>query len=130
MLSSTTLTGDVTDIFFRTRAAADSNIILSQLSLDGEIIGNLSSSGIDSGSDVDYLQISEIFTPFQIAGKVSMNWTGNQPPTRSSLAYQLKATNTPPSQRTPESGTVSAMFISGFVGLAWLWGRKEDKQKA
>ncbi|MDJ0736534.1 MAG: PEP-CTERM sorting domain-containing protein [Nostocaceae cyanobacterium] len=122
LLSSTSLTGDATDIFLRTRATTDSSMTLTQLVLEGQEIGSLSSSVTGSGSDVDYLQISEISTPFQLAGKVSMSWTGEQP-LRSNLAYQLKVGNSPPTQKTPEPGTAGAMFVSSIVGLGWLWGR-------
>ncbi|MEM7556684.1 MAG: choice-of-anchor W domain-containing protein [Cyanobacteria bacterium P01_A01_bin.84] len=123
LLSSEKFSGSVTDIFFRTRAAAESQISLSHLTFNGNQIGSLSSKGNDS-SDVDYLQISNISSPFTITGKASMAWTSNQPPRNSHLAYQIKV-GTSPTTSVPEPGITSALLVAGITGLGL--GRKKKQ---
>lgn len=113
LLSSTAFSGPVTDIFLRTRAAADSTIALSNLVFDGVGISGLSSTGIGN-SDVDYLQIAGISTPFTLSGKSLMSWTATQP-LRSNLAYQIKVGTTPTS--IPEPATVTALLLAGSLIL-------------
>ncbi|MGA9381521.1 MAG: choice-of-anchor W domain-containing protein [Phormidium sp.] len=114
LLSSSAFSGPVTDIFLRTRAAANSTMALSDLVFNGSGIGNLFSSG-SGGSDVDYLQVSDITTPFTITGKSLMSWTGT-PPNNSALAYQIKV-GTTPVESVPEPGTVGALLAAGVLSV-------------
>lgn len=123
-LTSTAFSGSVTDIFFRTRAANNSTMTLSNFAIqsldpNGNLLGNifniggLSSTGQGS-SDIDYLRLSNISTPFRLTGKVSMSWTGAAP-SRSNLAYQIKVGTSP--QSVPEPATVGAIFLAGIAGV-------------
>ncbi|XWK90837.1 MAG: choice-of-anchor W domain-containing protein [Phormidium sp.] len=123
LLSSSAFTGPVTDIFFRTRAANNSTMALSDLLFNGQAISNLLSSGLGS-TDVDYLQISNITTPFTLTGKSLMSWTGTAP-SRSNLAYQIKVGTTPPVESVPEPGTVGALFAASILSISL-----KKKQKA
>jgi hypothetical protein len=114
ILSTSVFSGPVTDIFFRTRAADNSTMALSNLVFNGVGIDNLFSSGV-GGSDVDYLQISNITTPFTLTGKSLMSWTGTQP-MRSNLAYQIKV-GTTPVESVPEPGTVGALLAAGVLSV-------------
>lgn len=114
LLSSSAFSGPVTDIFLRTRAADNSTMALSDLVFNGSGIGNLLSSGV-GGSDVDYLQISDITTPFTLSGKSLMSWTDIQP-MRSNLAYQIKV-GTTPVESVPEPGTVGALLAAGVLSV-------------
>lgn len=113
-LSTNVFSGPVTDIFLRTRAADKSTMALSDLVFNGKTIGSLFSSGLGS-SDVDYLQISNITTPFTLTGKSLMSWTGTQP-MRSNVAYQIKV-GTTPTQSVPEPGTVGALLAAGVLSV-------------
>lgn len=122
VLSSNVFSGPVTDIFLRTRAADKSTMALSNLVFNGIGIGNLSSLGA-GGSDIDYLQIAGITSPFTLTGKSLMSWTGDQP-MRSNLAYQIKVGTTPQTE-VPEPGTVAAILLTG--GVLALGKKKEQK---
>lgn len=114
LLSSSAFSGPVTDIFLRTRAVNNSTMALSDLLFNGQAISNLFSSGLGS-SDVDYLQISNITTPFTLTGKSLMSWTGTTP-ARSNLAYQIKV-GTTPVESVPEPGTVGALLAAGVLSV-------------
>jgi hypothetical protein len=122
-LSTNVFSGPVTDIFLRTRAADNSTMALSNLVFNGVGINSLFSNGV-GGSDVDYLQISNITTPFTLTGKSLMSWTGTQP-MRSNVAYQIKVGTTPQVESVPEPGTVGALFAAGVLSVAL-----KKKQKA
>ncbi|MFB2880092.1 choice-of-anchor W domain-containing protein [Floridanema aerugineum] len=115
LLSSSAFSGPITDIFLRTRAVNNSTMALSDLLFNGQAISNLLSSGLDS-TDVDYLQISNITTPFTLTGKSLMSWTGTAP-SRSNLAYQIKVGTTPPVESVPEPGMVGALFAAGVLSV-------------
>ena len=123
LFSTNAFSGPVTDIFLRTRAADKSTMALSNLFFNGVGIGNLFSSGSGS-SDIDYLQISKISTPFTLTGKSLMSWTGTRP-NNSALAYQIKVGTTPQPESVPEPGTVGALLAAGVLSV----GLKR-KQKA
>ncbi|WP_414579219.1 choice-of-anchor W domain-containing protein [Anabaena sp. CCY 9402-a] len=116
LLSSNAFTSVVDNIFLRTRAADDSSITLSNLVFNGTAIGqNLLSSVSGAGSDIDYLQISDISSPFTLTGEILMTWTGTIP-RNSRLAYQLKVGST---KSIPEPGAVGAMFLVGVAAVGY-----------
>ncbi|MBE9227914.1 PEP-CTERM sorting domain-containing protein [Phormidium sp. LEGE 05292] len=115
LLSTNAFSGPVTDIFFRTRAASNSTMTLSNLLFNGVGISSLSSSGIGT-SDIDYLQISNITAPFTLTGKSLMSWTGTRP-NNSALAYQIKVGTTPQVESVPEPGTVGALLAAGVLSV-------------
>jgi hypothetical protein len=113
-LSSSTFSGDVTDIFLRTFSnVAGSKSTLSNLAFNGTSIGSLESA-FGKSSDIDYLQITDVATPFKLTGKTSFTWTGTAP-RNSNLAYQIKVGNSP-SKDVPEPGMVAAMVVAGAAG--------------
>jgi hypothetical protein len=115
-LSSTAFSAITNSIFLRTRAADDSSLTLSNLFFNGMAIGqNLLSSVSGTGSDIDYLQISNISSPFTLTGQILMSWTGTIP-TNSRLAYQIKVGST---KSIPEPGAVGAMFLVGFAAVSY-----------
>ena len=127
-ISSTALTGAATDIFLRTFAqknsSSTSNITstLTNLVLNGKAVGkSLSSAGTAISGDVDYLQISNITSPFKLTGQSIFSWTGTAPQ-RSNLAYQIKVTSGATS--VPEPGTVAALIVASGMGIA---GAKRKK---
>lgn len=110
-LSSSAFSGGASDIFLRTFAKPNgSKSTLSDLVFNGTSIGSLQSIATTS-IDTDYLQISNISTPFKLTGKTSFTWTGSTPQ-RSNLAYQIKVGNSP-TQSVPEPGMVAAIFVAG-----------------
>ncbi|KAM3097142.1 choice-of-anchor W domain-containing protein [Phormidesmis sp. 146-35] len=125
-ISSNVFSGAVSDIFFRTRAAANSSMLLSNLVFSDAksknlAITNVLSSGSTS-SDVDYLQLSKISGAFKLTGKSTMTWAGTRP-NNSALAYQLKVGTTPIQKKVPEPGTIAALML---IGLA-IAGSKKAK---
>lgn len=116
LLSTNVFSGPVTDIFLRTRAANNSTMALSNLFFNGVAIDSLLSFG-SGASDIDYLQISKINTPFTLSGKSLMSWTGTRP-NNSALAYQIKVGTTPPVESVPEPGTVGALLTAGALSVA------------
>ncbi|MFB2836629.1 PEP-CTERM sorting domain-containing protein [Floridanema evergladense] len=111
-IASSTFSGPVTDIFLRTKSVVDSTMVLSNLVFEGLGISNLSSSG----DDVDYLQISNITTPFTLTGSSLMSWTG-APPVRSNLAYQIKVGTTAPMESVPEPATLGGLLAAGVLSV-------------
>ncbi|MBW4685253.1 MAG: PEP-CTERM sorting domain-containing protein [Komarekiella atlantica HA4396-MV6] len=122
LLSSTDFNGSASDIFLRTAATTNSTMTLSNLLFNnkemknsqGQVISSVSSVGTSSSKDVDYLQISDITSPFTITGKAAMSWTGTQP-MRSNLAFQIKVGNSPKTS-VPEPGTLGAILVIGITG--------------
>ncbi len=128
-LTSSSFSGPVTDIFFRTFALANSNqtsnknnlVQLSDLKIyepgnsAGQALGSLSALGTATSNDVEYLQISDVTAGFKITGKTSLSWTGDAP-TKSRLAYQIKVGSTLQKQ-VPEPGTTGALLLTGLVFL-------------
>lgn len=91
--------GDFTDIFIRTRSAADSTLSLNSMNFDGAD-GNINPGDlISSGSGtVNYLRITNggaTLGAFSLSGIAELSWTGTQP-TNSALAFQVKFTNVIP----------------------------------
>ncbi|MEA5568732.1 choice-of-anchor W domain-containing protein [Anabaena sp. UHCC 0399] len=116
LLSSNAFTSVVDNIFLRTRAADDSSVTLSNLVFNSTAIGqNLLSSVSGAGSDIDYLQISDISSPFTLTGEILMTWTGTIP-RNSRLAYQIKVGST---KSIPEPGAVGAMFLVGVAAVGY-----------
>ncbi|MBD2360793.1 PEP-CTERM sorting domain-containing protein [Anabaena minutissima FACHB-250] len=116
LLSSNAFTSVADNIFLRTRAADDSSITLSNLVFSGTAIGqNLLSSVSGAGSDIDYLQISDISSPFTLTGEILMTWTGTIP-RNSRLAYQITVGST---KSIPEPGAVGAMFLVGVAAVGY-----------
>ncbi|MBW4598469.1 MAG: PEP-CTERM sorting domain-containing protein [Calothrix sp. FI2-JRJ7] len=118
-ISTTAFTGAATDIFLRTFAQKDnsstSNITstLTNLVLNGKGVGkSLSSAGTGISSDVDYLQISNITSPFKLTGQSIFSWTGAAPQ-RSNLAYQIKVASGATS--VPEPSTVAALVVASSI---------------
>lgn len=118
LLSSSAFSGAVSDIFFRTRAAAKSSLLLSNLTFSDAKSKNLSLSDVlssgSTSSDVDYLQLSQISGAFKLTGKSTMTWTETRP-NNSALAYQLKVGTTPPKKSVPEPGTIGAILLTGLA---------------
>ncbi len=116
LLSTTTFSGSVTDLFLRTRAADNSSVSLNNLMLMDETgslaLGDTSSAGSGS-SDVDYLQVADVTGAFTITGQSVMSWTGDQP-RDSELIYQFKAGT---SQPVPEPASLAAIALVGAAGL-------------
>jgi len=105
------LAGGFTDIFIRTRSAADSSVLLSNLDFVGSglNIGDLSSTG---NGDVNYIRISNAggdFGAFTITGLSTFDW-GVQP-SNSALAYQFKFSNV-----IPAPGAIAVLGLAGLVG--------------
>ncbi|RUT03073.1 hypothetical protein DSM106972_053810 [Dulcicalothrix desertica PCC 7102] len=119
LLTTTAFTGAATDIFLRTFAqknnGSTSNITstLTNLVLNGKGVGkSLSSAGTGISSDVDYLQISNITSPFKLTGQSIFSWTGAAPQ-RSNLAYQIKVASGATS--VPEPSTVAALVVASGI---------------
>ncbi len=116
LLSTTTFTGNATDLFIRTRAADKSSINLSNLMLTDSTgalsIANTSSAG-SGGSDVDYLRFKDVKGAFKVTGSSVMSWTGTAP-TQSSLIYQFKVGT---SKAVPEPASLAAIVLVGAAGL-------------
>ncbi|UKO98216.1 choice-of-anchor W domain-containing protein [Nostoc sp. UHCC 0870] len=116
LLSSNAFASVADNIFLRTRAADDSSITLSNLAFNGTAIGqDLFSSVSEAGTDIDYLEISDISSPFTLTGEILMSWTGTIP-TNSRLAYQIKVGST---KSIPEPGAVGAMFLVGVAAVGY-----------
>jgi len=84
--------GAFTDIFIRTRSAADSTVALTQMNLDGTPIADTSAT---NGAPANYLRIQNMgadFGAFTLSGVQTLSWTGDMP-NNSALAYQIKCTN-------------------------------------
>ncbi len=101
--------GPFTDIFIRTRSAADSSVLLSSLDFDGNAIGDLSSSG---NGDVNYIRIGNggaNFGAFAITGLSTFEWGAL--PSNSALAYQFKFSNV-----IPGPGALALLALAGLAG--------------
>jgi hypothetical protein len=95
VLSYVTPLDGFTDVFVRTRAVnVDSDILVDDLVLDGETVGDLSHAVAD-GLDILWISGGELFDGFTITGRTTMTWTGAMP-TQSRLAFQLKIGNLQP----------------------------------
>ncbi len=115
-LTTDKLKGGSNSIFFRTRASEKTTTSLTNLIFNGKGIGDLISNGISS-SDIDYLQLSDISSPFTITGKASMIWDATKPKD-SNNAFQIKVGNSPSPTKVPEPSTIGAIFITGMAGFA------------
>lgn len=116
-LSSTAFTGAASNIFLRTFALKDSTSALTNLVLNGKAVSKNLTSTATSVSDVDYLQISNITSPFKLTGQSTFSWTGATP-RNSQLAYQIKVVSGG-TQSVPEPSTVAALVVaSGIIAGA------------
>jgi hypothetical protein len=115
-ISSTEFKGNASDLFLRTRSAANSTSLFSDLKLKDDTgvlsIANLTSSG---NSDVDYLRLGQLKGAFKLTGKTTLSWTGTRPPTQSSLIAQVKVGN---SKSVPEPASVAALGLVGALAAA------------
>jgi hypothetical protein len=114
-ISSSEFKGNASDLFLRTRSAANSTSLFSNLQLqddDGVLsIANLTSSG---NGDVDYLRLGKLKGAFKLTGKTTLSWTGNRP-TQSSLIAQVKVGT---SKSVPEPASVAALGLVGALAAA------------
>ncbi|MUG95727.1 PEP-CTERM sorting domain-containing protein [Scytonema sp. UIC 10036] len=117
-LSSNAFNGLVSDIFIRTFASRNSTVSLSNLVLNGTSIGALDSSSLGIASDVDYLRVSDISTPFVLTGQTKLFWSGTTPPRNSQLAYQFKVGGSSKTS-VPEPGTIGAIALIAVAGLGY-----------
>lgn len=112
-LSWNAVAGDFTDIFIRTRSAADSALALTSMSFNG-VDGNLALGDLVStgNGDVEYLRITNGGAPlsaFSLGGIADLSWTGAQP-SNSALAFQVKFTNV-----VPAPGALAMLGAAGLV---------------
>ncbi len=125
-LSTTAFTGPVNEIFFRTRAANNSKMALSDLvySINGTTttLGNLFSEGKGT-SDVDYLRLSDVSAGFKVTGKASMSWVGTTP-LRSNLAFQMKVGSSEKKKKVPEPTAIAGIVLAGIA----MAGNKRKKE--
>jgi hypothetical protein len=124
ILTSNNFSGSASDIFLRTFASNNGIIELTNLALDGQKIGDLSSSSINGSSDTDYIQISNISAPFKLTGQSLLNWTGSQTPQRSQLAYQIKVGKSI-IKEVPEPSTVAAILLATVAGVSFNQRKKK-----
>ncbi|WGV27980.1 choice-of-anchor W domain-containing protein [Halotia branconii] len=130
-LTTQEFNGSVTDIFFRTFAQKNSSsntnnsVNLSNLVLNGQAIGSLSSTGSAVSSDVDYIRVSDISTNFMLTGTTSFSWAGSAPQ-RSNLAFQIKVGS---KKKVPEPSMLGAIFVATMTGAAALKRQKADSQQ-
>jgi hypothetical protein len=121
-LTSNAFSGPVTDIFLRTFASNNGNVALTNLAFDNQVFGGLSSSSINNSQDTDYIQLSNISSPFTLTGQALIGWTSITP-ARSQVAYQIKVGSSPSTRSVPEPGTVGAIFLATVAGIAY--GRRK-----
>jgi hypothetical protein len=116
-LRSTSFTGNASDIFFRTRAAANSSVLLSNLTftdMAGSFnIGNMT-SGNGVSTDIDYLRIGKVKGAFTLTGSTTMSWSGTRPG-NSALIAQFKVGN---SVDVPEPATLGALAVVAGGAIA------------
>ncbi len=125
-LSTQKFNSSINSIFFRTSAWENTTTSLTNLMFDGTAIEDVISNGIGS-RDIDYLQLSDISSPFTITGKASMTWEGTAP-RGSRNAFQIKVGNSPSPTSVPEPGTIGAIFITGMTGLGLSKKKKKDQE--
>ncbi len=124
ILTSNDFSGSVSDIFLRTFASNNGIIGLTNLALDAQRIGDLSSSSVNGSSDTDYIQISNISAPFKLTGQSLLNWTGSNAPQRSQLAYQIKVGESI-IKEVPEPSTVAATLLATVAGVSFHKRKKK-----
>jgi hypothetical protein len=116
-LTSTSFTGNASDIFFRTRATASSSVLLSNLTFTDTAgsfnISNMT-SGNGSSTDIDYLRIGKVKGAFKLTGTTTMSWTGARPG-NSALIAQFKVGN---SVDVPEPATLGALAMVAGGAIA------------
>jgi hypothetical protein len=114
-ISSGEFQGKASDLFLRTRSAANSTSLFSDLQLNDDTgalaINNLTSSGTN---DVDYLRLGQLKGAFKLTGKTTLSWTGARP-TNSSLIAQIKVGT---SKSVPEPASVAALGLVGALAAA------------
>jgi len=113
----------VSDIFIRTRATvSESSIAIANLVFNGTSISqSLAIAGTSNWSDsMEYLRISDVTDSFTLEGTSIMSW-GNNLPTNSNLAYQIKVGN---AEAVPEPLSMLGLGF-GASGLAFLKKRRQ-----
>ena len=91
------------DIFIRTRAVdADRSVIVQNLVLDGENVGDVSSA-VGPGLDILWISGGVLSDGFTLTGAATLSWVG-APPTQSRLAFQIK---------------VAKLAVVGVDGSSW-----------
>ena len=130
VVSTTAFSGSANEIFLRTRATDSASLLLSNLTFNGEAIAEelfSSTLGTSNSSDVDYLRIQDITSPFVFSGLSTLTWSEDTNRLRGShLAYQIKVGtgtfNAPGEvESTPEPASLVGLLGVAAVGLA---GRK------
>lgn len=92
-----------TDVFVRTRAVNDgSSIVVTDLVLDGEPVGDLSSAVGADGLDILRIQGGVLSDGFTLTGNATLSWTGTAP-TQSRLAFQVKVGDVRPVPALPST---------------------------
>ena len=90
VLSYVTPLSGFTEVFLRTRAVnADSDILVDDVVLDGETVGDVSHAVGSDGLDILWISGGLLLDGFTLTGSTTMTWTGS-PPTGSRLAFQIK----------------------------------------
>jgi len=113
ILSWNGVAGGFTDIFIRTRSAADSSLALTSLNFDGAN-GNIDPGDLTSigNGTVEYLRITNggsQFGAFSLSGDANLSWSGVQP-NNSALAFQVKFTNV-----IPAPGAIALLGVAGVL---------------
>lgn len=110
----------LTDLFLRARATDTSSVALTELVLDGEKIDDVVAKG-----GVGILQVSApklLADGFDLTGLATLSWIGTAP-TRSSLAFQIKAGE---SATVPEPS--AALLLLAVAGV--LFGVSRTRTRA
>lgn len=112
-------TGNANKIFIRTRGSGGNkpvgSVRLTNLLFNGQAYApGLTSTGSDSGADIDYLAISDFTSPFMLTGKSTFGYD-NGTPSGSHLAYQFKV-GTTPSEAVPEPASLLGLVAVFGLG--------------
>lgn len=100
-----------TEVFVRTRAVdADTEILVENLVLDGETVGDDSHAVGAGGLDILWISGGLLLDGFTMSGSTTMSWTGT-PPTQSRLAFQIKVgTLEPVAVEDSSWGSIKALY--------------------
>jgi RHS repeat-associated protein len=116
-------TGTIEEIFVRTRATvANTSILVDQLVLNGEAVGDVSQA-VNASGGLGILRIAGFaLTPgFTLTGRARMSW-GSTAPTNSNLAFQVKVVDAVSGPAPPTVDLVSpangALLATGSVGVS------------
>ena len=90
VLNYTTPFVDFGDIFVRARAVDEStSVTVTDLVIDGEVIGDFSSTTGPGGLDILWISGAPLQDGFTVTGVATLEWSGS-PPSQSRLAFQIK----------------------------------------